>query len=183
VVEYIPMIKKETIVGTPKIYEVGALFVPELDAPVLSQAIDSLKKKISDLEGNIISAGEPVYIKTAYTVEKHINNKIRKAEFAHFTWIKFEMSPENLKDFDKFLSLNMGEQVLRYTLHKAIRANTQLTEMVGVKGSMKEDKLIDEVLESKGEEADAASTQIDSPIEKVEEVVPVVEVVEEVATN
>jgi hypothetical protein len=52
----------ENNVGEGTVYEFSSLFVPELDNSALSQIVDSITKKITDLEGEIIATGEPVYI-------------------------------------------------------------------------------------------------------------------------
>jgi ribosomal protein S6 len=158
----------ETNVGTPKIYEVSALFVPELEAAELSQTVDSLKTKLTSLEANIISEGAPVHIKLAYTVEKHINNKIRRADFANFYWVKFEVLPEKIKDIEAFFKLELNEKSLRHLIVKTVRENTVLTELTETnKEDIKNEELIEEVLGSdlKGETiaeiADEANTITD----------------------
>ena len=84
------MQEKEThIVGVERVYELSILFVPELQDSALSQAVADLKNHLSTLEVKIISEGAPTHIKLAYQVEKHINNKIKKVNFANFYWVKF----------------------------------------------------------------------------------------------
>ena len=119
------MNEKDSNVGTPKIYEVSALFVPELEAQELSQTVDAFKNKLKDLGAEIINEGQPVHIKLAYTVEKHINNKIRRADFAHFYWVKFEVDPSQIKALETFLKLDLNEKVLRYLLVKTVKENTR----------------------------------------------------------
>lgn len=142
----------ESNVGTDekymKVYEVSALFVPELEGRGLSQTVDSLKKKLTDLGSNIISEGAPVHIKLAYTVEKHINNKIRRADFAHFYWVKFETEAANIKPLEEFLGLNINEiTFFRHLLVKTVKENTVLTELTETsKADVKNEELIDEVL-------------------------------------
>ena len=156
----------ETNVGTPKIYEVSALFVPELEAAELSQTIDSLKTKLSVLEAKIISEGAPVHIELAYTVEKHINNKIRRADFAHFYWVKFEVEPSKIKDLEAYFKLDLAEKCLRHLLVKTVRENTVLTELTETKvADLKNEELIDEVLSSDlKEESAAESADLDNTI-------------------
>lgn len=130
-----------------KVYEVSALFVPELEGEALSQTVDSLKKKLTDLEANIISEGAPVHIKLAYTVEKHINNKIRRADYAHFYWVKFEAEPSKIKDLEEYFRLDLNEKCLRHLLVKTVRENTVLTELTESRiADVKNEALIDEVL-------------------------------------
>jgi ribosomal protein S6 len=141
----------ESNVGTDekymKVYEVSALFVPELEGEGLSQTVDSLKKKLTDLGSNIISEGAPVHIKLAYTVEKHINNKIRRADFAHFYWVKFETEAANIKPLEEFFRLDLNEKCLRHLLVKTVKENTVLTELTETsKADVKTEELIDEVL-------------------------------------
>ena len=136
-------------VGTPKVYEVSALFVPELDSAALSQTVESLKGKLQALEANIISEGQPVHIKLAYTVEKHINNKIRRADFAHFYWVKFEVEPSKIQEIENYFKLDLNEKSLRHLLVKTVRENTVLTELTEAKmADAKNEELIEEVLTS-----------------------------------
>jgi ribosomal protein S6 len=164
----------ETNSGTPevnsdkRVYEVSALFVPELTATELSQGVESLKNKLSTLEAEIISEGAPLHIALAYTVEKHINNKIRRADYAHFYWVKFALDAANVQTLEAFLKLEMGEKIIRYLLIKTERANTILTELTEAKiADIKNEELIDEVLgtdlkkETELEKADASSTITD----------------------
>ena len=166
------MNEKDSNVGTDekymKVYEVSALFVPELEGEALSQTVDSLKKKLTDLGSNIISEGQPVHIKLAYTVEKHINNKIRRADFAHFYWVKFETEAANIKALEEYFRLDLNEKCLRHLLVKTERANTVLTELTETKiADIKNDELIDEVLstdlkkEEVGEKLDETLTITD----------------------
>jgi ribosomal protein S6 len=143
------MNEKDSNVGTLRVYEVSALFVPELEAPELSQTIESLKTKLQSLEANIISEGAPIHIKLAYTVEKHINNKIRRADFAHFYWVKFEVDSNYIKDIEAYFKLDLNEKCLRHLLVKAARENTVLTELSEAKiADIKNEELIEEVLSS-----------------------------------
>lgn len=153
-------------VGTLKVYEVSALFVPELDSAALSQTVESLKGKLQALEANIISEGQPVHIKLAYTVEKHINNKIRRADFAHFYWVKFEVDPSKIKDIETFFKLDLNEKSLRHLLVKTIRDNTVLTELAEAKiADVKNEELIEEVLGSDlKEESEAEKKDEDNTI-------------------
>jgi ribosomal protein S6 len=162
------MNENDSNVGTHRVYEVSALFVPELEGSELSQTIESLKAKLQSLEANIISEGQPVHIKLAYTVEKHINNKIRRADFAHFYWVKFEMDSSKVKDLENYFKLDLNEKVLRHLMVKAVRENTVLTELTEAKlADVKNEALIDEVLstdlknEELAEKADESLTITD----------------------
>jgi ribosomal protein S6 len=173
------MNEKDSNVGTlevnNKVYEISALFVPELEGEALSQTVDSLKSKLKDLGAEIISEGAPVHIKLAYTVEKHINNKIRRADFAHFYWVKFEVDPSKIKVLETFFKLDLNEKVLRHLLVKTVRENTVLTELTEAKlADVKNEELIDEVLATdvKAEAVDEnAITDLggDTPLVKAED--------------
>jgi ribosomal protein S6 len=145
---------EEKIVGDTRIYEISSLFAPELDSEALSQAVNSLKEKITQLEGKVISEGEPVYIKLAYTVEKHINSKISRIDYAHFYWVKFEIEPSNISQIEKFIDAKFHDKCFRYLTTKTIRDNTVLTDMVSAnQKDASDDKLIEEVLKTDGEVA------------------------------
>ncbi len=149
-------IQKETTVGTMRIYETSVLFVPELEGDALIQAVNSLKEYIANVDGKVISEGNPVYIHLAYTVEAHINNKIKKSDYANFYWVKFETLSENIEKIEKNIKLKMEEQVLRFMTIKTVRENTQLTELDSARGgSAADDALIEEVVKSEGEIAGA----------------------------
>jgi ribosomal protein S6 len=166
--------KIEKTVGESLVYETSLLFVPELDSESLSQTINSIKEKIESLEGAFISEGEPVYIKLAYQVQKSINNKIKKVDFAHFYWIKFDLSSEKVAEFEKFIKLNLIETVMRYLLIKTVRQNTVLTKLQEAKNSKADDELIEEIsnLEIKEEDNKDAITDLgdDAVIANVEEI-------------
>ncbi len=145
------MNEKDSNVGVnetnTKVYEVSALFVPELEGEALSQTVDSLKTKLKDLGAEIISEGAPVHIKLAYTVEKHINNKIRRADFAHFYWVKFEVEPGAIAAIETYFKLDLNEKSLRHLLVKTIRENTVLTELTESKvADIRNEALIEEVI-------------------------------------
>lgn len=154
-------IQKETTVGEARIYEISSLFVPELEGEALIQAVNSLKEYIESVDGQVIAEGNPVYIHLAYTVEAHINNKIKKSDYAYFHWVKFETPSENIEKIEKFIKGKMEEKILRHLIIKTVRENTQLTELVSARGgSAADDALIDEVVKSEGEEANDAITDV-----------------------
>lgn len=146
----------ENNVGEGTIYEFSSLFVPELDNSALSQIVDSITKKITDLEGEIIATGEPVYIKLAYQVEKSINNKLKKVNNAHFTWVKFALNPAKVAEFEKFVKLDLNESTMRYLIIKTVRENTQLTKLTPATMTMADEALIEEV------EAEAATVEAEA---------------------
>lgn len=163
-----PEVNQEVETSTKKVYEVSALFVPELSSEELSQGVESLKNKLTYLESEIISEGAPVHIKLAYTAEKHINNKIRRADYAHFYWVKFATDPANIKNVESFLKLDMADKIIRHLLVKTVRENTVLTELTEAsKADLKNEELIEEVLasdlkaETDAEKADADATITD----------------------
>jgi ribosomal protein S6 len=153
-----------------KVYEVSALFVPELEGSELNQTIEALKTKLTGLEAEIISEGKPVYLKLAYTVEKHINNKIRRADNAFFYWVKFAISPANIAAIETYFKLDLNEKALRHLLIKTVRENTVLTELTEAKiADAKNDELIEEVIASDlKEEGEGAITDLggDKPLKE-----------------
>lgn len=146
----------ENNVGEGTVYEFSSLFVPELDNSALSQIVDSITKKITDLEGEIIATGEPVYIKLAYQVEKSINNKLKKVNNAHFAWVKFALNPAKIAEFEKFVKLDLNESTMRYLIIKTVRENTQLTKLTPATLTMADEALIEEV------EAEAATVEVEA---------------------
>lgn len=186
-----PMTNIETTSGTPevndkKVYEVSALLVPELETAELSQVIESVKGKLISLEAEIIEEGGPTHIQLAYTVEKHINNKIKRADYAHYYWVKFAVDPANIKAIETFFKLDLNEKSLRHLIIKTLRTKTMLTELSEARISdIKDDKLIDEVLQSdlkaegEAEKLDDSNTTTDlggdEPLKTTEDFVKEVE--------
>ncbi len=137
------------IVGAERVYELSVLLVPELQDSALSQAVADLKTKLSDLGVNIIKEGGPTHIKLAYQVEKHINNKIKKVNFANFYWIKFEIDSFKIQDVKKFVDMKMNELVMRHLIIKTIATDTFLTDVAEARlEDIKNEELIEEVLNS-----------------------------------
>ena len=137
------------IVGTERVYELSVLFVPELQDSALSQAVADLKSHLASLEANIITEGKPTHIKLAYQVEKHINNKIKKVNFANFYWVKFEIDSAKINEIKKFVDSKMNELVMRHLIIKTVKENTFLTEIAEAKLlDIKNDELIAEVIAS-----------------------------------
>jgi ribosomal protein S6 len=93
-----------------------------------------------------------VYIHLAYTVEAHINNKIKKADYANFYWVKFETLAPNVAKIEKFITNKLHEKVLRHLVIKTVRENTFLTELTSVRGNAQDEALIEEISKSEGEE-------------------------------
>lgn len=142
------MQEKEThIVGTERVYELSVLFVPELQDSALSQAVADLKTKLTDLEVNIISEGAPTHVKLAYQVEKHINNKIKKVNFANFCWLKFEIDSSKIGEVKKFVDLKMNTIVMRHLIVKTVKDNTFLGELTEARlADIQNEALIEEVI-------------------------------------
>lgn len=172
-------IQKETTVGAGKVYELSVLFVPELEADALIQTVNSLKEYIASVDGKVISEGEPVYLHLAYTVESRINNKIKRSDYAHFYWVKFEAEAENISKIEKFVKEKMAEVIIRHLIIKTIRENTQLTQLTAANAAnIKDEELIDKVIHSEGEESKDAITDVgdlkDSEVMTKEEISAVI---------
>ena len=162
---------ENTNVGESLVYETSLLFVPELDSDALSQTISTIKEKLVSLEGEIVSEGEPVHIKLAYQVVKSIKNKLKKIDHAHFYWVKFEISPSKIAEFEKFLKEVMAVEVMRYLLVKTIRENTVLTKLTEAKSSKADEALIEEVI--------SGETKADTEIAPLDEKEPITDLGDE----
>lgn len=150
------------IVGTERVYELSVLFVPELNDEALNQAVADLKSQLTNLGANIISEGKPTHIKLAYQVEKHINNKIKKVNFAHFYWVKFDIDSAKVSEVKKYVDLRMLEIVMRHLIVKTVKENTFLTELTEARlADIKNDELIEEVIATDISEADDAGSITD----------------------
>ena len=91
-------------VSEPRIYELGFHISPSLDSEGTKKKINDLKKIISKHGGEVISEGEPLHVDLAYEIVCVIDNRKEKYRDAHFSFIKFSMTPDNAIILEKEVS-------------------------------------------------------------------------------
>jgi ribosomal protein S6 len=101
----------------PKLYELGYLLAPL----VASESLDGEVAKIKEITGEAKAEGGPKMQHLAYTISKKISSNRHDFDDAYFGWIKFEATPEQIKEIKK--ELEKLEMVIRFLL-----TTTELTD-------------------------------------------------------
>lgn len=104
------------------VYELGFLLVPEITEEKLPEAFGSVKEVITKHGGVGISEEFPKQMPLAYTIERSFKNKIERYNEAFFSWIKFELDGEKVKDIDA--ELRLRGDVVRFLIVSTVRENT-----------------------------------------------------------
>lgn len=120
------MSKEKNIETTEKsesrVYELGFHFLPTLSEDEAVVQFSHLKSLVEKQGGSFISEEAPVMVDLAYEVSKTIKSQKKHYNTSYFGWVKFEMSPENIPDFEK--SVKLFDPILRYILITTVRENT-----------------------------------------------------------
>ncbi len=151
-----------------RIYELAYLLVPTLDEETgTAQALENLKKIISEKGGTIFDEEAPRMIPLAYEMRPTILNKNYRFSEGYFGWIKFEMIGEDtiaLRD-----TLRLSETVFRFMIIQTVRESTVRKVMIRQEGRRLKKGDDTEVLGESTESAPAAI--VDAPV--VDQDVPV----------
>ena len=127
----------ETIVDS-RVYEISFIFDNRLDEEAALKKADALKQSIATLGGSFISEEAPYMRELAYEMIRVINNVNVRFNEGYFGWIKFELSGDKVKDFEKAIKLD--EEVVRYLVVATVRENTVYTKRAPV---IKAETLVD----------------------------------------
>lgn len=103
-------------------YEFGYVLAPAVPETEVPAHLDTFKKVVTKLKGEILSEGSPEFIDLAYTMEKSIANKKMKYSQGYFGWMKFSASPEAMEEIKK--ALDGIAELVRYILIKTSVENT-----------------------------------------------------------
>jgi ribosomal protein S6 len=96
------------------VYELGFHIAPNISEEVVGNVVETLKKGILDLGGNIASEEAPKLVPLAYAIGKH--------EKAYFGWVKFEMEPGNISKLNVFTQAR--KEVVRFLIIKSDKENS-----------------------------------------------------------
>ena len=144
-----------------RVYEISFIFDNKLDEETALEKSNALKQSIATLGGSFISEEAPYMRELAYEMIRVVNNVNVRFNEGYFGWIKFEMSADAVRGFEK--ALKADEQIVRYLVVKTVRENTVFTKRAPV---IKAEVLADVQAELIGDDA------------KIEESEPLAEVVE-----
>lgn len=119
----------ETIVDS-RVYEISFIFDNKLDEGAALEKGNAIKQSIATLGGSFISEEAPYMRELAYEMTRVQNNVNVRFNDGYFGWIKFEMSGDKVKEFEKALKLD--EEIVRYLVVKTVRENTVYTKRAPV---------------------------------------------------
>lgn len=161
----------ETIVDN-RVYEISFIFDNNIDEEAALKKGDALKQSIATLGGSFISEEAPYMRELAYEMIRVQNNVNIRFNEGYFGWIKFELSGDKVKEFEKAIKLD--EQVVRYLVVTTVRENTVYTKRAPV---IKAETLVD----NETDDVVNIDTTKDADIAPVTEEAPIL--VEEVASE
>ncbi len=107
-----------------RVYELGYHMVPTLTEEELQKEVELLRSAISELNGTIVSEGEPNMIDLAYTMAVNEGGKNTKYDTSYFGWIKFDLEPKNIA-YLKNEVIEDNKNIFRYLLIKTVAEDTQ----------------------------------------------------------
>lgn len=119
----------ETTVDS-RVYEISFIFDNRLDESAALEKSNALKQSIATLGGSFISEEAPYMRELAYEMIRVINNVNVRFSEGYFGWIKFEMSPLKVKQFEAPVALD--EEVIRYLVVGTVKDNTVFTKRAPV---------------------------------------------------
>lgn len=119
----------ETMVDS-RVYEISFIFDNKLDEGAALGKAEQLKQSIATLGGSFISEEAPYMRELAYEMIRVQNNVNVRFNEGYFGWIKFEMTADKVKEFEKAIKLD--EEVVRYLIVKTVRDNTVYTKRAPV---------------------------------------------------
>ena len=97
------------------LYELGYLLIPVIPAEKLPEEASVLRSYVESNGGMIDSEGEPKMRKLSYEITHRVaGGKNTRYDDAHFGWLRFNISPENIKTIDSEMKKNTS--VLRFMI-------------------------------------------------------------------
>ena len=154
-----------------ELYEIGFHLISSLAAEQAQEEFSTLQDDLGKL-AEVVSAKEPELIDLAYTMVKTINRKHERFDTAHFAYITFITSPENVQKIKELFDNKVS--VLR---HLIIKTTPDAEEsLVKVNELFAEDTVEDEAVEEDidtskldDEEDDTTEEVVESETEDKEE--------------
>lgn len=114
-----------------RVYEVAYIFVSTLTDEEATAKAETLKTAIAAQGGSFVSEEAPYMRELAYEMVRVIKNVNTRFNDGYFGWIKFEMEPNKINDFDKKLALD--EEIVRFITVKADREVNVYTKKLSTK--------------------------------------------------
>jgi len=140
-----------------RVYELGYHMVPTLTEEELQKEVEALRNAITELEGTIVSEGEPERMELAYTMIINDGGKNTKYDTSYFGWIKFDMDPAQLAHLqDEVIAFN--KNIIRHLLIKTVAEDTQAHINLNELKEVKSDETIESPIATQ-EDASSIDTE------------------------
>lgn len=121
-----------------RIYEVGYLLMPQVPEENLAAEISKIRDVIESHGGSIITEEFPSLKTLAYTMEVRFDAKIQRYDEGYFGWIKFELQPPAVEQFQ--LDLKKNPSLIRFMCIATVREDTLLKKpIVGIRKPSREE--------------------------------------------
>ena len=148
-------------------YELGFLLSPAVREEDLGARIGEIKDIVIQAGGTFISEGGPEFIDLAYEMSKVIENKHTRFNQGYFIWIKFNLTPDQVKSVLETVEKHL--LIIRALLTGTIAENTIMSKKPLskiLKSSAREEIFEEEMLDNDDEEIDfgIAATELQTPI-------------------
>jgi len=108
----------------PRVYELGFLLSPAVREEDIDTRVDELRSIVTSAGGSVISENRPEFIDLAYQMVKVIDNKNIRFNQGYFGWIKFSLTPTDLKTVTELFEKN--PHIIRMIVVKTVSENTIL---------------------------------------------------------
>ncbi len=162
--------ENETTVDS-RVYEISFIFDNKLDESAALEKSNALKQSIATLGGSFISEEAPYMRELAYEMIRVVNNVNVRFNEGYFGWIKFNLTPAKVVEFEKAIKLD--EEIVRYLVVTTVAENTVYTKRAPV---IKAETLVDNETDDGTPDVNIDTTK---DVDVVGEIAP--EVLEEIA--
>lgn len=159
----------------PRVYELGFLLSPVIREEDLDTRTDEIKEIITKTGATIISDGAPEFIDIAYEMVKVIDNKRVRFTQGYFGWIKFTVSPDQVKGI--LQSIESHALVIRALLVATVAENTVISKKPLskiLKATAREEIAEEEIIDGDTEDIDPgiAAVELQTPVnDEIEDMV------------
>jgi ribosomal protein S6 len=113
-----------------RVYEISYFFDNKIEESAALLKAAALKQSIATLGGSFVSEEAPYMREMAYEMIRVVNNVNIRFNEGYFGWIKFDLSADKVKEFEK--GIKADEEVVRYLIVRTVAENTVFTKRAPV---------------------------------------------------
>ena len=151
------------------VYELAYHLIPTLSEEDRAARVAAIRKSIEKAGGTIINDIAPEHMELSYTMTKQIAGKLPKYASAHFGWLYFELSADQITSIKEVCDKDDG--ILRYLILKTTKELAELQTRPALKAAP-EIVTSSEPVESKPEATDvgeeiASEEEVDKAIDEL----------------